>query len=274
MKKVAIIGLGWIGLPLAKFLQDRNWEVYGSTTSKEKKATLRESGILAIQFQLDPFPKGEGFQKLLQAEYMVINIPPKSRSQSSGFYLEQLKYLMSILRQSEVKKVVFVSSTGVYPSKKNGLTYTEDFVLTDENAGNSTLLAAEKMTLNESNFDSTIIRFGGLLGVDRIPGRYFSGKDQVVGHTRVNFIHQEDAVRVIAWILEEELWDKTYNGVAPVHAVRKEIYEKNSQELGIKPPKSYAPPKEGEDRLISPEKLLSTGFEFHFPDPLDFTYVK
>ncbi|EAZ81394.2 NAD(P)-binding domain-containing protein [Algoriphagus machipongonensis] len=274
MKKVAVIGLGWIGLPLANFLQDRNWEVCGSTTSKAKCASLQEAGISAIQFQLDPFPKGEGFQKLFEAEYMVINIPPKSRSQSSGFYIEQLKYLMSMLGKSEVKKVVFVSSTGVYPSEKNGMTYTEDFVLTKENAGNPTLLTAEKMVLSENNFDTTIIRFGGLLGVDRIPGRYFSGKDQVVGHTRVNFIHQEDAVRVMAWILEEELWGKTFNAVAPVHAVRKEIYEKNSHELGIKPPKSYAPPKEGEDRLISPEKLLSTGFEFHFPDPLDFTYVK
>ena len=58
---------------------------------------------------------------------------------------------------------------------------------------------------NSSKYDLTILRMGGLMGVDRIPGVYFSGKEQVVGHTRVNFIHQVDAAGIIVWAINQGL---------------------------------------------------------------------
>jgi nucleoside-diphosphate-sugar epimerase len=111
------------------------------------------------------------------------------------------------------------------------------------------------------------------MGADRIPGSYFSGKEQVVGHTRVNFIHQADAAGMIAWVLDQGLWNQTFNGVAPEHPLRREVYAKNASTLGILPPVSYldaADEKVG--RWISSEKISATGFRFDFPNPLDFSY--
>ena len=34
--KISIIGLGWLGLPLADHLIEQGYQVLGSTTSKEK----------------------------------------------------------------------------------------------------------------------------------------------------------------------------------------------------------------------------------------------
>ena len=271
MKTISIIGLGWIGTPAARLLKDK-FEVIGSTTTSEKQKKLLSEGLKAVRFSLNPHPEGVGFNALFQSEIVVVNIPPRVRSGDGSFHLEQLKYLKSLLGDSRVKKVLFVSSTGVYPNEDAEGKYTEDFPISLSNTGHATIFKAEQMLAKARNYDLTIVRFGGLLGDDRIPLRYFTGKENVAGHTRVNFIHRLDAARMLAWIVEKDLWNETFNGAAPQHPLRREIYEKISKDTGIAPPASYQNETEGNDRLISSEKILATGFEFEFPDPLGFVY--
>lgn len=270
MTKISIIGLGWIGLPLAQNLQKKGHTIVGSTTSLEKQKILKAKGINAIQFELVPFPQGKGFQELFASEVLVINIPPRSRTTDGGFYLEQLKFLRSMADQSSIKKIIFVSSTGVYPDQNNIKAYTEELEITPETTGNITQLKGEKMFSGWEEL--TIVRFGGLLGDDRIPGKYVAGRENVNGHTRVNFIYRNDAARILEWIIDKELWNETYNGVAPIHSLRKDIYERNAADLGLESPKSYINNQEGADRIISGEKILKSGFEFEYPNPLDFPY--
>jgi nucleoside-diphosphate-sugar epimerase len=174
---------------------------------------------------------------------------------------------------SAVKQIIFISSTGIYPNENKAASYTEEEQLTESNAGNSILYRAEQLMKESPSYALTVLRMGGLMGADRIPGSYFSGKEEVVGHTRVNFIHQLDAARMIAWVLDQGLWNQTFNGVTPEHPLRREVYAKNASALGILPPASYlevADEKVG--RWISSEKISSTGFSFDYPNPLDFSY--
>lgn len=272
MTKISIIGLGWIGLPLAELLQRNGHTVVGSTTSEEKQSKLKAQGIDAIKFSLVPFPEGNGFQKLFTSEVLVINIPPRSRTTEGKFYLEQLKFLRSMMDQSEIKKIIFVSSTGIYPDRSQVEAYTEEERITSESTGNITQLKGERTF--ESCEELTIVRFGGLLGDDRIPGKYVAGRENVNGSTRVNFIYRNDAARMLEWIIDKELWNETYNGVAPTHSLRKDIYQQNALDLGLEAPKSYMDANERNDRLISGAKILKTGFEFDFPNPLNFPYWK
>jgi len=272
MKTISIIGLGWIGEPLAFYLQEKGMHVIGSTTSSEKQEKLLKEGLQAIRFSLNPHPEGVGFNALFQSEILVVNIPPRTRSVNGAFHLEQLKYLRSLIDNSPIQKVIFVSSTGVYPEVTSPEKYGEDFPISLVNTGNDTIFQAEQLMEKRRKYDLTIIRFGGLMGDARVPGKYFSGRENVAGHTRVNFIHRQDAVRMLAWVMEKELWNETFNGVAPIHPLRKEIYEKNAHDLGIAPPASYQNEPEGKDRLIDSGKIIKTGFEFEFPDPLGFDY--
>lgn len=272
MKTVSIIGLGWIGEPLGLYLQQKGFQVVGSTTSAEKQEKLSLKGIDSIRFSLNPHPEGLGFNVLFQSEILVVNIPSKSRSGNGAFHLEQIKYLRSLIDNSPIQKVIFVSSTGVYPELAIDKKYAVDFPLSLENTGNETIYRAEHLMEKDRAYDMSIVRFGGLMGDDRIPGKYFSGKENVAGHTRVNFIHRKDAIGMLAWIIEKELWNKIFNGVAPIHPLRRDMYEKNAKELGIAPPASYQNEPEGKDRLIDSGKILKTGFEFEFPDPLEFIY--
>lgn len=45
MKKVAIVGLGWLGMPLAMSLAARGWQVTGSKTTLDGVEAARMSGI-------------------------------------------------------------------------------------------------------------------------------------------------------------------------------------------------------------------------------------
>lgn len=270
MDTVSIVGLGWLGRPLALYLLGKGYSVKGSITSSEKSMALQDQGIEAIELRLIPYPEGKGFGNLFATDILFVNIPPRSRINSDAYYLEQNKFLKEMAIQAGVRKAIFASSTSVYPDLD--LEYTESYQMNTTTAGSPGILEAENLWLGEKSIQSTVIRFGGLLGVDRIPGRYFSGRENVVGDTRVNFIHRDDAVRLAAWVIEKGLFGEIYNAVAPVHPLRRDIYEKNAGELGILPPKSYAPAGTVPAKLISPEKILKTGFEFEYPNPMDFWY--
>lgn len=270
MASVSIIGLGWFGLPLAYYLKEKGFEIKGSTTSPEKLDELTTKGYSASLLKFIPHPEGRGFQALFESDILFINIPPRSRTMPESYHPEQIKFIKSMALQSGVEKIIYVSSTSVYPDLNREL--DESFLLTKENTGNSSLFQAENILLQDRAYDLTIIRFGGLLGVDRIPGRYFSGKSNVVGDSPVNYIHRDDAVGISAWVIENNLWNEVFNGVAPIHPNRKLVYEKNAFDLEFPPPIDYAPEGNTDWKQISSQKILSTGYKFQIPDPLDFWY--
>lgn len=272
MRTVSIVGLGWLGRPLAQHLLKNGFLVRGSTTSKEKSILLGQEGIDAGVLRMSPHPEGERFGSLFEADVLFVNIPPKSRVNSDSFYLEQNKFLKEMAKQGGIGNVIFASSTSVYPDAD--FEFSEDHPLSKENSGSPGILEAEKLWFEDKEIRCSVIRYGGLLGVDRIPGRYFSGKENVVGDTPVNFIHRDDAVSLASWVLEHQLWGDIFNAVAPLHTLRREIYEKNASQLGFPPPASYASLGTTPSKVISPDKILATGFKFKYPDPMDFWYQK
>ena len=48
MKKVAIVGLGWLGMPLAMSLAAKGWQVTGSKTTRDGVEAARMCGIEII----------------------------------------------------------------------------------------------------------------------------------------------------------------------------------------------------------------------------------
>ena len=267
--KVSIVGLGWLGEPLADHLLLKGVEVKGSTTTAEKITTCLKKGIKAYPFFLNPEPQGQDYEDLFLTDILVINIPPQSRTAVGDLYLQQIGNLRKLAEQAEIPQVIFTSATSVYPDLNQDA--VESDKLTIDNTGNSTLFQAEELLRMNKPYDLTIVRLGGLLGDNRIPGKYVSNKEQVVGHAPVNYIYREDAVRVIDWIIEKGLWNETYNGVTPFHPLRREIYQTNAKLLDFPPPASYEQPEVTLWKKVSSRKLLQTGFHFLY-HPLHFPY--
>ena len=91
--KISIIGCGWLGLPLGKFLAEQGHELLGSTTSEEKLALIEEAGVQPVLMKLSPMPMGKNFNKLFESELLIVNIPPRRKKNPPEYYMEQIKFL-------------------------------------------------------------------------------------------------------------------------------------------------------------------------------------
>lgn len=265
--KIAILGCGWLGFPLGQNLVKKGYEVKGTVTSEAKTTRLAEVGIQPVVLQLNPEADEQALTTLLQAEVLVIAIPPRAGKYGDSFHVEQMKGILPTLQKSTIQKVVYISSTSVYPDL--GQIATED----SEVISTHSLIQVENLLKNALGDNVTILRCGGLMGAERIPAKYFAGKTINTGAIPVNYVHQEDAVGVVTTILEKGIFGETFNVVSPEHPVRKEVYLKNCAELGFTEPIFIEPETTIPYKVIDATKLLNkTGYKFRYANPLDYKY--
>jgi nucleoside-diphosphate-sugar epimerase len=265
--KISILGCGWLGLPLGKYLVDNSHSVKGSTTSERKLALLSAVGIEPFLLRFSPQIEVKNLNYFLTSEVLIICIPPRASKYGADFHVQQIESLLEYLPSSIIKSIVYTSSTSVYPDLNREV--TED----DEVIENHALIKVENLLKNLPQ-NITILRCGGLMGGERIPAKYFTGKTINTGKIPVNYVHQEDVIQIIMMILEQGFWNETFNVVSPIHPIREEIYLKNCKELGFPTPIFEEPSEEIPFKIISPQKLiLQTGYEFIYANPLDFRYL-
>ena len=269
-KTVSIIGLGWLGLPLAERLVTAGFRVKGSATSNKKVTAVAEKGIETHKVKLDPNPVGN-LTALLQTDTLVINVPPKATKYGDNFHPDQIQQLTEAIRQSPVEHVIYVSSTSVYPELSRVV--IEDEVTRPEESASPALVRAEQFVQHLApEYRVTILRCGGLMGYDRIPGKYVAGKTIDSGAVPVNYLHRDDAVAILHTLIYRGMTG-IFNAVAPEHPTREAIYLKSCAELGLDPPTFTSPLEPVPYKIVSPEKLIqATDYTFLYPDPLQFLY--
>ena len=268
---VSIIGLGWLGVPLARFLIEKGYRVQGTTTTMEKAARLKGEGISTFLVKFEPGVENIDLDGFFDCDVLIITIPPTRGSQGEDTsYPLKVGAIRSLAEKAGVPKIIFISATSVYPDHNQVARESDPLEATQ--AGHPTLLKAEEVLWDKKPYSLTVIRLGGLLGANRIPGKWFSNRSNVVGHSPVNYIHREDAIRLMYWVVSRQLWDETYNGVSPLHPPRRKIYEHNAKLFGFSPPLTYESPPTSPWKEVSSEKLVSTGFSFVYNDPFEFKY--
>ncbi len=264
--RISIIGLGWLGLPLAQALLQKGYSVKGSTSTPEKESSLQRSGYDAVVMALEPAPKGN-LSYLLEADVLVVNVPPKAGKMGDAFHPEQMRHLADAVAASAVRWVLYVSSTSVYPELNREVVETD--VQTPDESAAPALLQAEQIwqSLQTDSFQVTILRCGGLMGYERQAGKYVAGRTVDSGAVRVNYIHRDDAVGLLVAVLEQGLTG-VYNVVAPQHPTRAEVYAASCQKHGYALPQLVEPESPLPFKLVSSAKLIAqTGYSFSYPDP-------
>lgn len=87
------------------------------------------------------------------------------------------------------------------------------------------LVEAENIFLNDKSLQTTILRFGGLIGPNRHPITMLSGKKGLSnGNEPVNLIHLNDCIHLIKTVLENNWWNQIFNGVYPDHPLKSDYY--------------------------------------------------
>lgn len=268
--RLSIIGLGWLGTPLAQRLQQLGLSVRGSTTTPEKVPQLQQKGIDTYLLGLNPAPEGN-LSALLDTDYLVVNIPPKAGQNGEAFHPEQMRLLADQVRSSRIKHVLYVSSTSVYPELNREL--TEADVITPDQSAAPALVQAEQIWLSLLPERAvTIVRCAGLMGDRRIPGKYVAGRTVDTGNVPVNYIHQTDVVGLLTAVIEQGL-SGTFNAVAPQHPIREAVYRKSCADFGYALPTFVDPTEPIPFKVINGDKLTqAAGYVFKYPDPLAFPY--
>lgn len=141
------------------------------------------------------------------ADALIIAIPP------SDEYLDVIEdALFSVsLNEALDTQVIFLSSISFYENKE-------------------IIVKAEEL-VKIKDPDAVILRLGGLMGYDRIAGKYTIGK--TLEDAPTNYVHRDDVVGIIERIIEQRIKNKIFNVVAPIQATKKEIYTQNSQQFGF-----------------------------------------
>ena len=270
-KKISILGCGWLGLPLAKSLLAKSYEVKGSTTSESKLEVLKNAGISPFQIQLEEHQVIGTIEDFLkETNVLVIDIPPGLRRDFSTSlemtFVNKVKTLIPFIEKSGVQKVVFVSSTSVYGDSFPVIEITEETKPNPDTESGKQLVIAETLLQSNPHFKTNVIRFGGLLGDDRHPVKFLAGRTNVENpDAPVNMIQREDCIGIIEKILKHvqyDNWGETFNAVAPQHPTRKAYYHKKAEILNLPLP-TFAENSESKGKIISSEKVETIlGYSF------------
>lgn len=266
-KTISILGCGWLGLPLAQHFLKQGFSVKGSVTSETKLGLLRDAGVLPYRLVLSDTEVILDRPDFFSCEVLVISIPPRRNEGIEQVFPSQIRRLIPFILKSGIQKVIFISSTSVYPDQ--GQIAREEDVLPPGKSSGKALIDAETLLKEQSWFKTTIVRFGGLIGADRNPARFLLKSVQPIANAPVNLIHQDDCIGILSAIVTHELWGETLNACCPEHPMKKDFYGKAAQLSGITAP--VISEETGPYKTIDSSKLIRLlNYQFKFQSPMDY----
>ncbi len=260
---IGIIGCGWLGLPLATSFVKTGYEVHGSTTSKEKVSELKGLGIKPFLIRLyEDRIEGDIRLFLSGVSVLMINVPPKLRGNNKENYERKMQLLHQFVKLSSVQKIIFVSSTSVYGDIDGVVTEASPTQPNTESG--KQLVASEHLFQNDTDLETTIVRFGGLIGVDRHPVNHLAGRKELAnGNEFINLIHLNDCIRILKLIVEEGYWNSVFNAVYPDHPIKASYYTKEAQKRGLKAPEYVRSDTPKGKKVDSYQLIRVKKFDFH-----------
>ena len=266
-KTISILGCGWLGVPLGKHFIRKGWSVKGSVTSTDNFGLLSHAGILPFRILVSDTEVIMDDPDFFHADVLIISIPPARTDDVEQVYPSQMRRLIPFIQYAGIQNVIFISSTSVYPEQNQ--VARENDPLTPGKASGKALKEAENVLREQSEFKTTIIRFGGLIGINRNPARFLLKSSQPIQDAPVNLIHQDDCIGIISEIISKEIWGETLNACCPEHPMKKDFYGKAAMQTG------YALPLMAEQKatykIVDSSKLIHLlNYKFIYPNPMDY----
>lgn len=269
MKKVAIVGLGWLGMPLAMSLTARGWQVTGTKTTQDGVEAARMSGIESYPLRLEPelVCETDDLDALMDVDALVITLPARRSGPGEDFYRQAIQEVVDSALAYHVPRIIFTSSTSVY-GDVHGIV-KETTPRNPVTASGHILKELEDWLHNLPGTSVDILRLSGLVGPGRHPGRFFAGKTAPDGQQGVNLVHLEDVIAAITLLLQAPKGGHIYNICAPSHPARNVFYPQMARLLGMEPPHFLESQSNDKGKIIDGSRICNElGFEYQYPDPL------
>lgn len=229
--KISILGCGWYGLELAKELLKNGYIVKGSTTTPDKLESLQQAGILPYLINFTEEENSVDYE-FFDCDILIISIPPKRSTAEQHTFLSKIQKVSKAAVKGNVPNVIFISATSVYGDYNQEV--NEQTIPNPETESGKAILAAEHTLTANPDFTTTILRFGGLIGPGRDPGRFFAGKTAIPnGKAPVNLIHLSDCIGLTLCLLEKQAFGHIFNACAADHPTRSIFYTAAAASAGL-----------------------------------------
>ena len=256
VKQASIIGCGWLGFPLAKSLIKKGVSIKGSTTSSQKLQHLKEASIEPFKIILKENTISGNIETFLDnSELVIINIPPGLRKNPTKNHVSEIKNLAKAIETAKVENVIYISSTSVYKDEDTIPIITEHTKPNNQD-GSSQLIDIENLLLKDFNFNTCILRFGGLIDEQRHPVKFLTGKKNLDNpNGPINLIHKNDCIAIIEKIIDNNLYNIELNAVNPKHPTRKTYYREAAIRYGLELPE-FKKSTINKGKIIDSSKLV------------------
>ncbi|HET8807566.1 MAG TPA: SDR family oxidoreductase [Methylophaga sp.] len=254
---IALLGSGWLGLPLARHFHQQGLSVAASTRQLKRFPEIESTGAIPFLVDIDSANDRGAF---LDCCILIINITCKN--------IKSFQNLINQIESSLVEKVLLVSSSSVYQNLQRE-------VSEDEAAENpdSVLFQIEQLFRNSQKFQTTILRCSGLIDARRHPGHFFRhGKQVQQPDAPVNLVHLDDVIGIIDAIIEQQAWGEVFNASADTHPTKREFYSYARTLLGLPPPEC-ADTDSSQFKIVSNNKVKQQlGYRFYHPDLMQIQF--
>ena len=202
---ISILGLGWYGEPLALELLKDGHQVSGTTRTKLKCLEFLKKNIPTEVLTTENTPS----EDLLDADVVILNIPPIK---------EELSWFKSFKWKKDVW-VIFVSSVSVE--------YKPD-------SESAKILKAQEDWVKETFPTWTVMRFGGLYGKERHPGKHLAGRKGIPeGNRPISLVSLEETIATTKEVLAHKVQKDTLTVIGKDRRSRKEFYTEYCRQNGL-----------------------------------------
>ena len=230
---IAVIGTGWLGLPLSSFLVTAGYPVHATYRREEVRRAVLAVGVLPYLVNLPD--RISLLDELLDpVAAVIITLPPGGRRlgpKAVPHYLAALAPLQPYLAD---RHVIFTSSTGVYGKGALGTIDEGAPLAPDTDSARAVATAEAWLTTHAPQL--TILRLAGLFGPGRDPATFFGGGRTVPqGDAPVNMVHRADVLAAIDLVIRQRTLG-TYNVSAATHPTKRRFYGNLARRSGAPVP--------------------------------------
>jgi nucleoside-diphosphate-sugar epimerase len=263
-ERILLIGCGDLGHRVARRFLARGDHVH----ALRRHPPADDSGIQWLQGDIT---RADTLPTLPQGVTRLIHLPaPGGRDEAlyRGVFIDGLQNVLNALDTSELKRVVFVSSSAVY-GEHQGDWVTEDTPPAPQGFNGKVLLEAEA-ALAARGLSSTALRLAGLYGPGRLQliERLRSGAAGAPTQPEhwANRIHIDDAAAAVVHLALLPKVDPVYIGCDDTPLPLHTLYAELAAMIGAPAPSIAPAPANVGSKKLSNARLRASGFTLQWPD--------
>jgi nucleoside-diphosphate-sugar epimerase len=276
VKRVLIVGAGYVGLPLATELARRGYGVTGLRRTTTADTAMRAAGITPLHADIT---RAESLASLPNRFDCVVNCTATgggSEADYRGLYLDGTRNLLAWLSptfcQNSDARFVYTSSTGVY-GQNDGSLVDESSPTVPASETGRILVQTEHVLIAAtaaSGFPAVILRASGIYGPDRgyLLKQFLAGESRIEGDVGryLNMIHRDDLIRAIIAALEHGRPGEIYNATDDEPVNQLTFYTWLAAKLGRSlPPTATASPDAARRRGLTSKRISNRKLRAELP---------